>query len=324
MATVVSKYSLVEQAKRIDPDGKMSLIVEALNVEMGNILEEAPWMPSNDIWINKTVRRANLPTGTRRRLNQGVATEVSRVAEILDVISMIETYAEYDKEYIDNMPSPAQARLDEATAFIRGIGQTLVSDILYGNNALNPDQITGLAPRLATIDSKFVFGGGGTGTDVTSMYVVTWGKTEAYLVYPKNSGGKLGITHEDKGRVTLEDSNSNKYEGYRDWFQVKCGMVVKNPKCVGRYANIETAGASNLFDEDNLIKLLNKMVTNANTRIYCNETIMSQAEIALKDKTNVNWTSDNGLGGVPFLKFRGMPVRKIDSTILLDTETAIT
>lgn len=324
MATVVSKYSLVEQAKRIDPDGKMSLIVEALNVEMGNILEEAPWMPSNDIWINKTVRRANLPTGTRRRLNQGVATEVSRVAEILDVISMIETYAEYDKEYIDNMPSPAQARLDEATAFIRGIGQTLVSDILYGNNALNPDQITGLAPRLATIDSKFVFGGGGTGTDVTSMYVVTWGKTEAYLVYPKNSGGKLGITHEDKGRVTLEDSNSNKYEGYRDWFQVKCGMVVKNPKCVGRYANIETAGASNLFDEDNLIKLLNKMVTNANTRVYCNETIMSQAEIALKDKTNVNWTSDNGLGGVPFLKFRGIPVRKIDSTILLDTETAIT
>lgn len=323
MSTVVSKYSLVEQAKRIDPDGKMSLIVEALNVEMGNILEEAPWMASNDVWVNKTVRRASLPTGTRRRLNKGVPTEVSRVNEVLDVISMIETYAEYDKEYIDNMPSPAQARLDEAKAFIEGIGKTLVSDILYGDNALNPDQITGLAPRLATIDNKFVFGGGGTGSDVTSIYVVTWGNTEAYLCYPKNSGGKLGITHEDKGRVTLEDADSNKYEGYRDWFQVKCGLVVKNPRCVGRYANIETAGASNIFDEDNLIKLLNKMKTNSSTRLYCNETIMSQAEIALKDKTNVNWTSENGLGGIPFLKFRGIPVRKIDSTILLDTEAAI-
>ena len=88
MATLVSKYGLLEQAKRIDPDGKLSVIVEYLNRKMGEILNEVPWMPSNDVWTNKTLRRGNLPTGTWRKMNTGVATEVSRTTEGLDVIGM--------------------------------------------------------------------------------------------------------------------------------------------------------------------------------------------------------------------------------------------
>ena len=48
MSTLTTYYGLVEQAKRLDPDGKLSTIVEVLNREMGNILAEAPWLPSND------------------------------------------------------------------------------------------------------------------------------------------------------------------------------------------------------------------------------------------------------------------------------------
>lgn len=328
MATLVSAYSLVEQAKRLDPDGKISIIVEALNLEMGGILEEWPWKPSNDVWTNKTVRRASLPAGTWRKLNTGVATENSKVTELLDVIGMLETYAEYDKEYINSFPSPAIARMDEARAFLEGLGQTLVSKLLYGNANADPDQLHGLAPRLATTDGKYVIDGGGTGSDVTSIYVVTPGVNECHLIYPKNSP-TLGIQHTDLGEVTLTDTtttapSNSQYQGYRDHFQVKCGFVVKNAKCIGRVANIETAGATNTFDEDDLIKLLNYMKKNAATRIYCNQTIMTQAEIKLKDKTNVNWSAEEGLGGLPFLKFRGIPVRMIDEQILLNTEAAIT
>ena len=327
MATLVSKYGLLEQAKRIDPDGKLSTIVEYLNRKMGDILNEVPWMPSNDVWTNKTLRRGNLPTGTWRKMNTGVATEVSRTTEVLDVIGMLESYAEYDKEYIDNMPSPAQSRMDEAGAFIEGLGQTLVSTILYGNANADPDKMHGLAPRLATIDSEFVFGAGGTGSDTTSIFVVTWDKLKAFLCYPKNSPS-LGIKHEDLGVVTITDATTaapatSQYQGYRDHFQVKCGLVIRDPRAIGRVANIETAGATNLFDEDDMIALLNEMETGPGTKIYCNQTIKTQAEIALKDKTNVNWTVEAGLGGTPFLKFQGIPVRMIDKRILLNTETAI-
>jgi len=327
MSTLVSKYSLVEQAKRIDPDGKLATIAEVLDLEMGQILQESPWMPSNDIWTNKTVQRASLPTGSWRKLNSGVATEVSRVTELQDVIGMLETYAEYDKEYIDNMPNPLAARMQESKAFLEGLGQTLVSSLLYSNVNTTPDKMHGLAPRMGTLDGELVIGAGGTGSDVTSIYVVTWGQNEVFMIYPKNSPS-LGIQHTDLGEVTLTDAttsapNTSQYQGYRDHYQVKCGLVVRHPKAIGRIANIETAGTSNIFDEDDLIALLNNMKVGPGTRIYCNQTIQTQGQIRLKDKTNVNWTADQGLSGIPFLRFQGIPVRKIDKQILLNTETAI-
>jgi hypothetical protein len=100
---------------------------------------------------------------------------------------------------------------------------------------------------------------------------------------------------------------------------------VRDQRSIGRLANIESAGASNTFDEDNLIKLLNNMNIGDGTRIYCNETILTQMQIRLKDKNNVNYTQDNGdgLSGMPPMRFQGIPIRKIDREILLNTEAAI-
>lgn len=326
MPTLTTGYSLVEQAKRIDPDGKLSTIVEALNVDGGEILAEAPWLPSNDIWTNKTLRRGTLPTGTWRKLGGGVATEVSRTTPILDVIGMLETYSEVDKAYIDTMPSGAVARMNEAKAFIEGLGQTLISTIIYGNANADPDQLHGLAPRLNAYDGKYVINGGASGG--TSIFVVTWGDQTAHLVYPKNDTSTLGIQHTDLGEVTITTATSavpstSQYQGYRDHFQVKCGLVVRHPRAIGRVANIAVSGSTNLFDEDDLITLLNNMVIRPSTRIYMNQTLKTQAEIALKDKANVLWNSTDALGGVPVLTFRGIPVRMLDRSLLLDTEGAV-
>jgi hypothetical protein len=327
MATLTSYYSLVEQVKRLDPDGTTATIVEVLNRKMGDMLSEAPWLKSNDIWTNKTVRRGTLPTATRRKLNGGVGTSMSRTTEIMDVMEMLETYGEYDKAWIDSFDEPAKVRLGEAKAFIEGIGQQLISDILYCDSNADPDGMHGLAPRLATVDDEYVINCGGSGSDVTSIYVVTWGEDKVYLTYPKNIPN-FGIEHKDLGEVTISTATTSaastaQYQGYRDWFGVKCGLVVKDPKCIGRVANIETSGNSNTFDEDNLITLLENMNVDSTTRIYCNQTIITQARIKLKDKTNVHWVPQQGLGGLPFLTFDEIPVRKIDKSILLNTEDAI-
>jgi hypothetical protein len=327
MATNTAYYGLVEQAKRLNPDGSLATIIEVLNREMGMILQEAPWLPSNDIWVNKTVRRGTLPTSARRKLNKGVPKGVSRTTEVMDVIQMREIYAEYDKDYIDSFPEPQRVRLQEAGAFLEGLGQDLCGDVLYCNANEEADGMHGLAARLNTIDGEFVINGNGSGSDLTSIYVVTWGATYAHFIYPKNMPN-LGIKHADLGEVTITDAttsvpSTSQFQGYRDHFQVKCGLVVRHPKCIGRVANIESAGSTNTFDEDLLITLLNNMKTDASTRIYCNQTIKTQAEIKLKDKSNVYWTSQNGLDGVPFLGFRQIPVRMIDKDILLNTEDAI-
>jgi len=323
MATLTSTYSLVEQAKRIDPSGQQAQIVEVLNRKMGEILTEAPWLPSNDVWTNKTTRRGTLPTGSRRKLNQRISQSVSRTTEIMDVIEQLEDYCDVDVALVDSMPSPAVFRSGEVDAFVEGLGQTIVSDILYGNPNADPDSMHGLAPRLNTLDARFVIGAGGSGGDTTSVYVVTWGQATAYLIYPKNMAANLGVQHTDKGQVTSENADGL-IEVYRDHFVIRCGMVVRHPRAIGRVANIEAAGVDNIFNEDNLITLLNNMETGPGTRIYCNEVIATQAQIRCKDKNNVYWTPGNAaLSGEPFVYFSGVPVRKIAREILLNTETVV-
>ncbi|MFH2073793.1 MAG: major capsid protein [Pseudomonadota bacterium] len=323
MAALTSTYSLVEQAKRIDPSGQQALIAEVLNRKTGMILTEAPWMPSNDVWTNKTTRRASLPTGSRRRLNQRISQSVSRTTEVMDVIEQLEDYCDVDAALVESMPSPAMFRAGEVDAFIEGLGQTMVSDMLYGDANVDPDSMHGLAARMGTLDGRFVITGGGAGSEVSSCYVVTWGQTSAYLIYPKNMAATLGVQHNDKGQVTSE-TTAGLIEVYRDHFVIRCGLVIRDPRAIGRYANIESAGATNTFDEDNLIKLINNMNTGPGTRIYVNEVILTQMQIRMKDKNNVYFTpGGNALSGEPPLYFAQVPVRQLSQEILTITEDAI-
>lgn len=323
MATLTSSYSLVEQAKRINPDGTQALIAEVLNRRTGMILSEAPWMPSNDVWTNKTTRRGSLPTGSRRKLNQRISQSVSRTTEVMDVIEMIEDYCDVDVALADSMPSPAQFRAGEVDAFIEGIGQTITSDILYADANADPDAMHGLAARTGTLDGRFVIGAGGTGSDLTSIYAVNWSQATAHLIYPKNMAATMGVQHNDKGQVTSETS-SGLIEVYRDHFIVRCGLVVRDPRAIGRLANIESSGTVNTFYENDLITLLNNMTKGPGMRLYVNETILTQMQIRAKDKANIYYTpGGNALSGEPPLYFNGVPIRQIDREILLNTETAI-
>lgn len=313
-------YTLVELAKRKLGNGNEAVVAEVLNAD-NPIIQDAPWVEANDTFSHKVVRRLSLPAGSWRRLNAGVAVEASQTLEAIETIGMLETYSEVDKDLVDAAAQPRHFRTGEAKAFIEGLAQTWTSTVFYGDSGKTPEQFTGLAPRLAATSQGNVYSAGGSGGDTTSIYVVQWGETKAGFVYPKGAG-KLGIAHHDKGQVTLEDANGNLYEGYRDHFQLKCGMYVKDERSIARIANIETSGATNTFDEDLLIAAINNLpMEGKDAVIYVNATIRTQMDIKLKDKTNVNFTVDNGLGGIPLLRFRGIPVRKCDA--IVNNETAI-
>lgn len=327
MAVVTSEYGLVEQAKRLDPDGKLATIAEVLNVATGEILTEAPWLPSNDVWVNKTVRRFDIPTASRRRLNKGVARGSSKTTEVMDVIEMLGVFAEYDKDYITSFPDAGRQRLIESKAFIEGMGQALVSDILYCDSNVETDGMHGFMPRLNAIDSEFVIDAGGSG-GTASILVVGWGEDTVFLTYPKNMQN-LGIEHQAFDEMILPEYDSagaytgREYVGYKDYYQVKCGLVVKDQRCIGRVANIEASGTSNIFDENLLIDLLSEVKITPMTRIYMNQTLMAQGRKRLNDKNNVHWSPEQGLAGLPFMSFDGIPVRKIDKRILLNTEEEV-
>lgn len=313
--------TLVEVAKRHDPDGNLATITEVL-AEINGTLQDAMWVESNDTWSNVTTRRSSNPTGSFRKLNSGVAPEKSGTVQVVDTIAILDSISKNDIDLINSFSNPAQARSDEAMTFVKGMGYTIAGDIIYGNTITTPEQFTGLAPRLDDIAAaNNVINEGGTGSDLTSIFVVDWGKDTAHMLYPK--GSKAGLEHDDMGIKLVTDVGSNEFRAYVDYFSWKCGMAVKNNKSIGRIANIESSGASNIFDEDNLIILMNRMTKGPGRRIYNNETIMSQMQIRLKDKTNVNFSVAQGLdGGGPVMMFNMVPVRQEDQ--ILDTEAALT
>lgn len=314
------QLTLVEVAKRKAPDGNMAAVAEVLN-QQNDIIQDALWREANDTFSNKSVRRSSIPGGSWRKLNAGVAIEATTTREMVDTIGLLETWSQNDVEIINAFPNPMQARNDEAMAFVEGLGQTMAATMIYGNSATTPEKFTGLAPRLASVAATTnVINEGGTGSDLCSIFVVDWSPTGVYMVYPKNS--MAGLEHKDKGIETVRDSSGNMYEAYVDKFVWKAGMVVKNSKSIGRICNVESTGASNTFDEDNLITLMNRMTKGPGRRIYTNQTVLTQMEIRAKDKTNINYTKVDGLAPGPVLAFKGVPVRLVEQMLI--TEAALT
>jgi hypothetical protein len=327
MATITStsQLTMLEQANRIDPDGSLALIAEVL-AESNPIIADGPYLEGNEQWGHRITRRAQLPSGSWRQLNKGVSLATTQTVTVTEPVAILESYSEIDKLLVDNSPSPEQFRMDEAAGIIEGLGQTLATTLIYGNYNVNPEQFQGLAPRLNDLDQENVIGAGGSGGDTTSIYIVQWGPRTVHKFFPRGIPS-MGVKHEDKGQDTLVSGSSNelRMEIYRDFFQVACGLAVRDDRCIARIANIEVSGSSNIFDEDDLITLLNNMrYGGKGATIYVPRVVKTQMEIALKDKTNVWYTarSGEGLAGEEVLYFRGCPVKLCDA--IIETETAVT
>lgn len=336
MATkdINAQLTLLEMARRKAPDGSAQKIAEVLQ-QTNDAFQDLVYMEANGVTFHRITRRTSEPTGTWRQLNAGVPTESSTTETVDETIGLLESYSEADKWIIDNSPNPAEARMQEAVSFIEGMGKTLIKTLFnrttvnYGSVAVAPERFNGLPQRMGTIAANgLVLNEGGSGADTTSIYIVMWGPDRVHMVYPRGSMS-VGIKHEDKGQVTISSATSSRastaqYEAYRDWFCLNAGLAVRDNRCIARLANIETSGTSNIFDKDNLITLLNRMkMRGRGAVIYCNETILTQMQIQVADKNNVNYTAGggDGLAGEDIVRFNGRPVRLVEQ--IGNTETAI-
>ena len=88
--------TMLDWAKRLDPDGKIAAIAE-LMTKQNDVLKDAVWMEGNLPTGHRTTHRTGIPHATWRRLNSGVAAGKSQTAQFTDTIGMLEIYSEVDK-----------------------------------------------------------------------------------------------------------------------------------------------------------------------------------------------------------------------------------
>ena len=322
--------TLLDVAKRTDPDGSISTIVELLN-QTNDVLTDMSFVEGNLPTGNKTTVRTGLPTPTWRKLYGGVQPTKSTTAQVTDSCGMLEAYAEIDKALADLNGNTAAFRLSEDAAHIESMSQEMASTLFYGNEGTEPEAFTGLAPRFNSKSAEnadnIVDGGSAAGqTDNTSIWLCVWGPQTGFGIYPK--GSKAGLSMTDKGQVTVEnvDGAGGRMEGYRTHYRWDAGLTIRDWRYFVRIANIDISELGTLANTKNLINFM----VQASERIpsfgkgracwYVNRTIREKLRLGILEKiaSNLSWEA---VAGKRVMTFDDIPVRRTDA--LINTESRV-
>lgn len=329
-ALSVTGLTLLDLAKRSDPDGSIADIVELLN-QTNDILADMTFVEGNLPTGHRTSTRVGLPTPTWRKMYGGVQPTKSRTAQITDNCGMLEAYSEVDKALADLNGNTAEFRLSEDSAHIEGMGQEFASTLFYGNEGSEPEAFTGLAPRfnLTTAENGGnIISGGSNDTDNTSIWLVGWGPKTVHGIIPK--GSKAGLQMTDKGVVTVEnvDGASGRMEAYRTHYRWDCGLTVRDWRYVVRIANIEvsdlTKDATSGADLTDLMAQSLELIPSLSLCrpvFYCNRTIRSFLRRQIINKVSDSTLTMDQVGGKTVMSFSEVPVHRCDA--IINTEALV-
>lgn len=326
MAALATTHpTLLDVAKRMDPDGSTAAVVEILN-ETNEVYQDIVWVEGNLPTGHRTTIRTGIPAPTWRRFNQGVQPAKSRTAQITANCGMLEAYAEVDAALAALNGNTAEWRLSEDRAFIEGIAQEFCETLFYGNEGTEPEAFTGLTPYYNDLsgpeNAGNIINGGSNDTDNASIWLVVWGANTIHGIFPK--GMPAGLQVEDKGKVTTENPpdgvSGGRMEIYRTHYKQNAGLVVRDWRYAVRIANIErsdlvynAATGANL--PDLMFQAMRKIPNLRAGRpvFYADRDIITwidrQAASAVANST----LTVEMVGGVMMEYFKTIPIRRVDS-----------
>lgn len=323
MATLaVTHPTLLDLAKRLDPDNRIADIVEILN-QTNEVLEDMVWLEGNLVTGHRSTIRTGLPTPTWRKMYGGVQPTKSTTAQVTDNTGMLEAYAEVDKALADLNGNTAAFRLSEDRPHIEGMAEEIAQTLFYGNEGTEPEAFTGLAPRFnltTAANGDNVILGGSADTDNASIWLVVWGPSTVHGIVPK--GSTAGLQMEDKGQVTIEniDGAGGRMEAYRTHYRQDAGLTVRDWRYIVRIANIERSALT--FDAATGANLPNLMFQ-AEERIkstaggravwYMDRSILTKLRQQSASAVKTSTLTIENVGGVRLTSFGGIPIRRVDA-----------
>jgi hypothetical protein len=314
--------TLLDLARRTDPDGNIADIVEILK-QTNEVLDDMVWLEGNLTTGHRTTIRTGLPQPTWRKLYGGVQPTKSRTAQITDNTGMLEAYAEVDKALADLNGNTAAFRLSEDTPHIEGMSQEIAQTIFYGNEGTEPEAFTGLSPRFNNLSTSNnadnVIDGGGGGTDNASIWLAVWGPQSGFGITPK--GSRAGLQMEDKGQVTIEniDGAGGRMEAYRSHYRWDAGLTIRDWRYFVRIANIDRSAltpdaATGAILPDLMFEAVNRIPNlSAGRAVWYMDrgltTKLGQQSAKLTGNSNL---TIGDVGGRITTSWLGIPIRLVD------------
>ena len=332
MATLGNSFvDLIDIYKQQDGRGQYVPIIEML-MEMSPMLDDAIAVECNKGTTHLHTVRSGLPSVTWGKLYQGIPNSKGKTAQVEDTTGFVEGLSTIDKRLLDLSNNEGAVRLSEAQAYLEAMSQEVATKMIYGNTASDPEEFMGLAPRfnsLSAANGNQIIDAGGTGSDNTSIWFVTWGDNQCNVLYPK--GTQAGVQREDMGDQRITDGSGNAYYAKEEKFTWNVGLAVKDWRYVSRVANVDVslmqAGSVALYTflRKAYYKLQSRRVAGGKMAIYCNRDVMESLD-ALATNAGASDSfvrlSTKEIAGEEILTYRGIPIRETDA--IINTEARVT
>ena len=339
MATLSVLYpTLADIEKAKSPDGSILPVIEML-AQMSPAVRYLYAQECNNGTKHRHVIRTGIPNPTWTAFYETVQPTKSTRTQVEDTTGMLENWTQIDERLYNITKDKAQFRLQEAASVIEGIAQEIEQTIFYGNVNSAPREFHGLSPRfnsLTAANGNQIVNGGGTGSDNTSIWFITPGPTTCGLLYPQ--GTSSGLTRNDIGVETYQDSSGGLIRYVREQFMQHIGFYLADWRYVSRVANIDvsnlaTGSATDLFDKmiSAYYKLQNRKGAMGFTMnggapitikplIFCNTTIKEY--LHKQARTNANTMLNmREIDGEEVMTFLGMQIVETDG--IVNTEATV-
>ena len=321
MAIGTMNPTILDVAKRMTGDGNLDKIVEMMN-QTNEVLTDMTMLEGNLPTGNVSTVRTGLPKVAWRVFNDGVEPSKSATAQATDTCGMLEAYAVVDRELAKIANNAKEFRLQEDRAFLEAMNQEMASTLFYCSKAM-PEKFVGLTPRYSDKTAKSgenIIDAGGTGANLTSIWLVVWSPNTVHGIYPK--GSKAGFEMEDDGVVDVTTTEGKKYKAYQTHYQWKNGLTVRDWRYVVRIANIDVTklkkDASTGADLIDLMIDAEEKVPNLGMGRpvwYMNKTVRGFLRKQLNEGHKYQTAAGEEPGKIT-VDFNGTPVRRTDALII--------
>lgn len=324
MATLTSyaNMTLAEAQKRAGFDDAASVLGEIK--QMIDVLDVMVWKPSTHGPFNKAFQASRLGTGAFAAANAPITTISSTGDYIDEPVKLYEGESQVDERVLKAAMDPYAVRDSEDVMNLEGAWQDWAYNLFYGDEGSDPDNFKSFARRRASLGT-YCIGASGTGSDLTSVWVMEIAPSALHLAYPKGSGTP-GFTNKDNGRqrVTAPTGTGQMYAWCR-LYEIWAAIVMRNERALIRYCNIESAGTSNIFSITDFVRYVKNRLQSGgrNAFAFMNRTVKGELEaVAYGDVSNGSLTIKDIEGYGPITYCAGIPLLMHEG--ITDAETALT
>jgi hypothetical protein len=339
MATIGNTYIQLIDALKAG-DMARAVVVNALR-KISPVKADANVITCNQGTKHKHMVLTGLPTAAWTALYEGIPQSKAGYTQVEDTTGMLQGRSSVDTRLLDISKDPEAIRMMYATPHLETMVQEFEKTFFYSDVSVNGRKFHGMAPRYSSLTqgkaSSQIIDGGGTGSDNTSIWFVTWGDHATSLITPE--GIPAGVQREDKGEQRTLDENLNPYYVKEEIFTDHVGTAVADWRYNARVANIDVSDINTVDVNDLMISAYYKlqgtrtydrstgdpqfdMGSTGRTVIYMNRTVMARLDRQSRDPNKgVRLTESEGIDGQMLTTWRGLPIRETDS--ILNTEARV-